>query len=111
MSEGVLLTPQIGKVASPLDFDSGLWPVEKWPLCAWNEVSCSHFSQQNGGHDKATKTTHRRGEGARKWRGCRGRSLNIVGLKLQTQACVPPFINKGTVFISKCLISGQQAPL
>ena len=43
----------------------------------------------------------------RECQGCSGGCLNVMALKLHTQACMPCFINKRTVFISKCLISGQ----
>lgn len=102
-----LLSPRIGKAASILGSDSGLWPNEKWLRCAWNEVLCAHFSQQNGGRDKAARTTHRRAEETRKGQVCNPRYLNIIDQKLHAEACMHCFINKMIVFISKCFVSGQ----
>lgn len=104
LSEGSLLNSKIGKATSFLDLTVAFGSIEKWPLCAWNDDFCS--PQQNGGCDKATKTTHYRGEGTREFQGCSGGCLNVLGLKLHTQACMSCFINKRTA-ISKCLIPGQ----
>lgn len=48
LSQEAVLSPRIGKADYFLDSDSGLWSLEKWPWCAWNEVICGHFCQQNG---------------------------------------------------------------
>lgn len=41
LSQEALLSPRRGKAASFLDFDRGLWPIEKWLRCAWNGICSS----------------------------------------------------------------------